>query len=150
MGRRRYSDEERAAALAELEANGGNVTWTARELGVPESTLRRWRDDPNMAAPAELRAQKKESLADMWEKVARQALAFLGRAFDDYDRHELERELPLQDVKLTMAPKLATVAGIATEKHQLLTGGPTERHEYREVPITEVEVPLPERRNGHE
>lgn len=34
--------EERAAALAAVAANGGNILLTARELGLPLSTLRTW------------------------------------------------------------------------------------------------------------
>ena len=34
-GRRRYSDEEKSDALVALQANGGNLKRTARELGVP-------------------------------------------------------------------------------------------------------------------
>jgi transcriptional regulator of acetoin/glycerol metabolism len=35
----RYSDEQRAAVLAALDANNGNLSKTARDTGVPKSTL---------------------------------------------------------------------------------------------------------------
>jgi transcriptional regulator of acetoin/glycerol metabolism len=43
-GRRRprRGDECRAAALAALEANRGNVARTARQLGLPRKTLEGW------------------------------------------------------------------------------------------------------------
>jgi transposase-like protein len=37
-----YSDDDRVFALRSLEANGGNLSRTARELGVPLSTLHQW------------------------------------------------------------------------------------------------------------
>ena len=42
MTRRRYTDNERAAALTALAANCGNVERTARELGIPRKTLAQW------------------------------------------------------------------------------------------------------------
>lgn len=43
--RRVYTDEDRAAVLAELAVNDGNVKRTARALGIPVPTVRRWRDN---------------------------------------------------------------------------------------------------------
>jgi transposase-like protein len=48
-GRQQYTDQAKAAAFAQLEMNDGNVKRTARDLGLPISTLRRWRDDWEMA-----------------------------------------------------------------------------------------------------
>lgn len=45
MARRHYSDRERAEALAKLEANGGNLTRTARETGISRKALREWQRD---------------------------------------------------------------------------------------------------------
>lgn len=39
---KRYSDDERARAVAAVAANGGNVTKTAKELGIPQPTLDCW------------------------------------------------------------------------------------------------------------
>jgi transposase-like protein len=44
-GRQQYTDQVKAAAYSALEVNDGNVKRTARELSLPISTLRRWRDD---------------------------------------------------------------------------------------------------------
>ncbi len=44
-GRPVYTDKDKARAFALLETNGGNVKRTARDLGMPISTLRRWRDE---------------------------------------------------------------------------------------------------------
>src|SRR5436190_21494765 len=40
--KRAYSDDDRLFALRALEANGGNVSRTARELGLPLATLHQW------------------------------------------------------------------------------------------------------------
>lgn len=40
--KQRYSDEAKAGALAALDANGGNLTRTARETGVSRQALRDW------------------------------------------------------------------------------------------------------------
>lgn len=63
--RRHYSDEARAAALAVLDANGGNLTRAAKDAGVPMSTLKHWRDDRDRAAPSEVRAALRDDLALM-------------------------------------------------------------------------------------
>jgi transposase-like protein len=93
--RRRYTESQKAEALAFLVANGNNVKGTARQCGIPERTLAFWRDeDPRMKAQdetqkaedaeklganakrlpgltvAELRALKKDDLASAYEDVA--------------------------------------------------------------------------------
>lgn len=42
---RSYSPEEKAEALEELALNGGNLSKTAKETGIPVSSLCRWRDE---------------------------------------------------------------------------------------------------------
>lgn len=71
--RRHYSEAFRAGALACLDANGGNVKRTARELGVPEKTLAGWAAGRNPVG-AELRAQKRTELVESTERLA-EALA---------------------------------------------------------------------------
>lgn len=54
--RRKWSLEEKAALLAEIEAEGGRVTVVARRHGISESLLYNWRSAWKMAAslsPAE-------------------------------------------------------------------------------------------------
>src|SRR5882724_294446 len=83
--RRRYTESQKAEALAMLVANEGNIKGTARQLQIPEKTLAGWRDEePRLLAQdqeqkeiqerkragklpgltvAELRKQKKDDLA---------------------------------------------------------------------------------------
>lgn len=42
MANREYAEEEKAQALAALAASGGEVSRTARQLGIPRRTLRGW------------------------------------------------------------------------------------------------------------
>ncbi|HEX7002181.1 MAG TPA: transposase [Trueperaceae bacterium] len=135
--RRRYTDNDRATALAVLDSNGGNIARTARETGISQSTLRDWRDDPHPDT-AELRDQKRAALSDLWEEVAR---AYIARALDH------------AAVNDTTAQSAVTVAAIATDKLQLLLGKPTEiskhEHERRETPAAALEAAAEElRRRG--
>jgi hypothetical protein len=70
MPKRHYSDEEKAAALAALKANGGNIDRTAQQVGVPRNTLRRWIVHPDHAAPPHLRQQKTLDLSAKLENIA--------------------------------------------------------------------------------
>ena len=85
--RRQYSDREKAAALTVLADNNGVVRKTAVQLGITEATLRKWKSCvqaiisnaplPNTSVNVETieeYADKKQSLADLWEKEAYAAL----------------------------------------------------------------------------
>jgi transposase-like protein len=103
---RRYSDEDRSSALAKLAENGGDVSKTAAQLGIPERTLNHWANGdgihPDVARAAE---GKKADLAARWERVANAALDVLDKS---------SGELRPRDA--------ATVGGIATDKMLLLRG----------------------------
>lgn len=70
MAKRRYSDEDRANALAALAANGGNLNRTARELGIPRQTIQAWANGEHHPEAAENGASKRGLLADKLEEVA--------------------------------------------------------------------------------
>lgn len=62
----RYTDADRAAALAVLQANAGNVARTARETGVPRITLLGWaRDVDRQSRTVDLAERKQVDLADI-------------------------------------------------------------------------------------
>lgn len=112
-GRARYSDEEKATALAALDANGGNIARTARALGIPDSTLRGWAGGRgvNEKIP-QLRAQKKRDIAEGLREIA---WLLIDAIPDKINRGSLK------DLFLGL--------GIAIDKLQLLEGKPTERTE---------------------
>lgn len=132
MARRHYTDEDRAAALAALQGNRGNIKRTARDLGVPESTLRRWSADPIRAAGgAELRARKREEVGEAWGRVRDKALTLAEALLDELAGCTEPR----------MLQTLVTVGAVATEKRELLSGGATERLDHVGTPpVREVVV----------
>lgn len=109
MPRRHYSDNDKATALAALDANGGNLKRTARETNVPVSTLQRWTAGSKNAAIPDLRTQKRAELSTLFEDEIYAIFEALPAK-----RHEASYQ------------QLATAAGIYTDKMRLLRGLPTE------------------------
>jgi len=103
-GRPQYTDQAKAAAFAALEVNDGNVKRTARDLGLPVSTLRRWRDDweksKNLPAAEDLIQATGDFLEDA-ERVRNLALT--------------KMEAKLHNGEGTVA-QIATVMGILDDK----------------------------------
>jgi transposase-like protein len=123
--RRKYSDTQKANALAVLSANRGNVLRTSRELRIPERTLNDWSHlaenamNPNSKRPvspdyaleiAQLREGKAAPLSDLFECAARKYLA-----------HATNDEV----VQATRGRDAVFSAAIATDKMQLLRNLPT-------------------------
>ena len=80
MPKRTYSDTERATALAVLDANRGNLSRTQREISVPRSTLREWRNGRHHDEVTDIRRDKKAELAALFEE---KVLAMLGGITED-------------------------------------------------------------------
>lgn len=139
-----YSEKDRAAALAALEANGGNLTRTAKQLGMSTSTLRRWRDhqaDPSITGP--LKKATEEALPEARENIADRLRDFVHQALD-MAPGKLD-EANLQQV--------FTAIGISVEKAQLLDGKPTgiEKHEHQRHEVSDAaaeEAAIALRRRG--
>lgn len=121
--RRSFSDNDKAAALAALDANGGNVYRTAKELNVPRSTLQEWANGRVSHDVPELRQQKRQDLHEL----------FLNEIY------AIANLLPSKREDATYS-QLATAAGIFTDKLQLLTGQATTRADVR---VTNV-PPIPD------
>ena len=114
-GRATYSEAERARVYVVLTANQGNVKRTARDTGVPESTVRRFKQDFEQNGPPSLEEVEQEVgdfLSDA-ERVRHKALL------------ELERKIP----DATPSALVATV-GVLTEKIGLVRGLATGRVEH--------------------
>lgn len=138
MARRHYSDEARAAALAVLDANGGNLKRSAREAGVPASTLALWRDAPERAASPEVRTQTRETMADVYGRIAKRGTELLGGALDLLSPNEVAG-----DPKLLTA--INTVTGTAADKERVLRDQPTENVKHRvEVVVRREDRPIRE------
>jgi transposase-like protein len=126
MSRRRtYSDDERAAALAALAANGGNVRRTARGLGIPRATLEHWARGDRHPEAAEDGAPKKALLADLLEGHAYRLL-----------------ELAMEPERLAGATtqQLMTAFGIAVDKMRLLRSLPTQINANEFADLTDAEL----------
>ena len=123
-GKRQYSDADKATALAALDANGGNVSLTAKQTGVPRKTLEDWSKGRKVVDDvAEMRHLKKGELADRLEEVAHALIENIHiRA-----TNEFSPLVPLKDY--------ATAFGIIIDKRQLLKGKPTSIYEN----LTDVE-----------
>jgi len=66
-----YTDAERAAALAALDANADNVERTAKEIGIPRGTLRRWANGEGVVAKlGEMRDEGRTLMLARIEEVA--------------------------------------------------------------------------------
>jgi transposase-like protein len=116
---RRYSDEERANALAALAANGGNFAKTARDLGIPRRTLQDWHKGTIHPEAAENSAPKKTALTEQFENLAYQMLEIAFAKAAELDA------------------KAATVAAAtAVDKMLLLRGKPTSIYD---TPISDEE-----------
>lgn len=113
--RRRYSDDDRASALAALAANGGNLARTSAALGIPEATLRQWATGKRHPEAVQMSDQKKAPLADAIEGIARQIADSLPGKLPDAD---------LKDASIAF--------GVLIDKMRLLRGEPTSIDEQRD------------------
>jgi transposase-like protein len=127
MARRRYSDDDRATALAALAANGGNLRRTARDLGIPRGTLEAWAKGTAHPEAAENSAPKKEALAEILEGIVYNALGVLPGKLASAN-----------------ARQLMTIAAVAVDKMLLLRGLPTQinQHELSHLGDAELECEL--------
>src|SRR5262245_44112651 len=105
MSRRRYTDEERAQALAALAANGGNVKATAAKIGLPVKTLQNWSSGMVHPEVANLGQERKADLADAFESVARKLIGVADRGAE---------RLNAKDAMIA--------AGVAVDKMTMLRG----------------------------
>ena len=96
---RRYTSDERETALAQLEANDGNISLTSLQTGVSAQTLRNWAQRKQ----AERTGRLYDKLCQLQEQLATNAQA-LAEAIDD---------------ALDGAPlnQLASALGIVTDRY---------------------------------
>lgn len=105
---RRYTDEEKAAALVVVDFCDGNVQEASRRLGVPWTTLDGWVKGRVNEGVTKVREQKTADLASRFEEIVIQALDLLPEKLES-----------------ASAAQLATIAAIGTDKLLLLRNQPT-------------------------
>jgi transposase-like protein len=112
--KRPYTEDDKATALSLLKSNGNNLLRTATELGIPQSTLFRWRKGGglNRAIPAK-RDAKTAELDALFERIARLYLENAGRS---------------AVVKKTRGKDSVIAACAAVDKLRLLRGESTSIH----------------------
>jgi hypothetical protein len=123
MVRREYTIEERAAVLAVLDANQGHVRKTARDTGIPYPTLQHWiRERAMLNHPGSSTPKPPpEPTAVQVEAAVPDARTALDKLWETVLRNSLEG-ITLDKIGKADVVKLATVAGIATDKMRLLRG----------------------------
>jgi transposase-like protein len=115
----RWDPETKAAALALLRANSGNVKRTARiiaqnmGININPSTLRYWAENEEGAAPEEMREAANEALASVFEQATIKFAVLL--ASDEV----------IAAMAASSPRDLATSAKVTIEAMQLLRGKPT-------------------------
>lgn len=85
----RYTDEQRATALALLVAVNMNYAKTAKETGIPNSTLRKWQNDDVRGQSQELTNSKKSDLSIDLKELALKIVGILGGKVDGATTREL-------------------------------------------------------------
>ena len=123
--------EVKAAALALLEANGGNLKRTAQELGMSRSTLRSWAGRMTQRSRAVLHKDTPrevvDELAGKWKRLADRSVDVALQAMEALTPEQIQQIKP-KDIR-----ELAVTGAVATEKNQLLTGKPTDRVEVQDL-----------------
>lgn len=105
--RRRYTKRQKAAAVVTAEMS--STLAAAEALGIPESSIRYWLDDPQFA---NLRTKTREETAEGFGVLVHMA------------QGRLLELIPTMDAR-----DLTILLGVATEKGQLLSGQATGRTE---------------------
>lgn len=124
----KFSEADKARVFVALTANDGLVKRTARDTGVPESTIRRWKQDWHTNGPPDTSelAEAVDSFCDDMVVVRSEALT------------ELRKKLPnatpsaLIAVVGVLDDKIARVKGIGTSsriEHKLVLPSATEARE---------------------
>lgn len=111
MTRRRYTSQQRMAAVAEAEVNG--LQRAAESTGIPKTTIEYWLDKPEFV---QLRQKTREEMRDGFRVLVHKA------------QERLTGLIP------SMEPRdLTILLGVATEKALLVAGDATSRSEVRSL-----------------
>lgn len=122
---RTYTPEDKAASLAALAANGGNLAKTARQVGVPRKTLALWAQRVQEATPADATTPPKKGVAAEVAAMLPDASACLADKLEHVANvltgHLTDPE-KIADASLN---QIAVAAAVAIDKMRLLREQPT-------------------------
>lgn len=114
-GRATYSEDAKARVFAALAANDGNVKRTARDFGIPSSTIRRWRDrwerEQDLPSPEALEVATNDFL-DEAKEVRNLAVAALKRKVPDANVSQLVATVGM------LTDKIDRVEHVSTQVHE--------------------------------
>lgn len=127
-----YTEEQKASVYVTLASNDGNVKRTARDLGIPVSTIRRWNDEwkrQESLPSVEMLNEAIGNFADKAETIRWKALVELERQLGTAKPGDLIKIVGILDDKITRARGLADrtvehrhVLPSAEELHALVQG----------------------------
>ena len=108
-GRSKYSEQDIARIYVALSANDGNIQRASKDTGIPESTIRRWRDEFKEKGPPSTDALE-AAVGDFVEE----AETVRGMALDVIKRKvEWLRKAPEDKIKVA---ELVTLVGVLDDK----------------------------------
>ena len=112
-----YTEEQRAAALAQLELNGGNAYRTSRQLGIPRPTLQLWyRQREAIAAGREIALQELKDAGMLEQSPGMSSQKELFAERGGRVQQVLLDQLEKRAIKPQKLRDLAVAAGIAADK----------------------------------
>lgn len=140
---RDYTIDQRLQALAVLDSNGGNASQTARQLGIPRTTIQRWAAGVGVPDTEEGRQwleAERQGLADRFESHARRAMRLAAERLEDASYFDLVRGAAIAVDKMRLLreqPTSISSAESVEEKRRRLA-------ELLAAPMVEREYPDPE------
>lgn len=104
-GKSKYTDADRARCYVALQANGGNVKATARELELPVTTVRRWRGEFEAEGPPPLDVvdEAVEDYLGELEQVRNKALKLLDQKLPEASARDTATIFGILDDKVSRA-----------------------------------------------
>lgn len=122
MSRATYTDADKAQVYVVLTTNDGNVKRTARDTGVPENTVRRWKKEWAENGPPST-----ESVERAVGEFLDEAVELRGMALEALRRKVV---LLLEDPKSVKVAELTTLMGVLDDKITRASGLATSRTEH--------------------
>lgn len=120
MARATYTAEDKARVYVVLMTNEGNVKRTARDTGLPENTVRRWKKEWEENGPPEIDEEIREAVTDYVTSMEKTRDLSLKRIHEKLERGE------------GTLPQIATVFGVLTDKIDRARGiGTNHTHEHK-------------------
>lgn len=110
-GRATYTEQDKARVYVALTANDGNVKRSARETGVPENTVRRWKKEFETKPPSSEAVETEVTSGDyvgQLTQVRNEALTELRKKIPTMSGQQLAVAFGILEDKLTRARGLAT------------------------------------------